>query len=144
MSIEQRRCFLRALADIGCREFLSRYPNYFCNRRRHKRLDPVEALDNSLTAPAIEQSLSVLRGCDISKCSANLIGIENAGRIAVRIEKDEGAWLIEIHILGQPIKRPSVIVLDVNRQDLPRGRGAGGDQQRRCAKRRRSAVHRAP
>jgi hypothetical protein len=36
----------------------------------------------------------------------------------MRIEKDEGARLIDIYILGQPIKRPSVIVLDINGQNL--------------------------
>ena len=50
----------------------------------------------------------------------------------MRIEKDERARLIEIDILGQPVKPSGVIVFDVNGQNArPRGCGAGGNEQRR-------------
>src|SRR5205807_1887966 len=55
MSVEQRCCFLSALANFLWRKSLGRHPNDFRDRRRHERLDPVEALDNAMAAPAVEQ-----------------------------------------------------------------------------------------
>src|SRR5213592_3468640 len=122
MTVEKGRCFLRASADFSRRKFLCRHPNYFRNRRRRERLDPVEALDSAFAAPAIEQRLSILRRRNVSKRSTNFIGIENAGCVAMRIEMDQSARLVEVDILGQPVKRACVIVLDVNRQNT-RSRG---------------------
>src|SRR4029079_9405932 len=98
MAIEQRRCFLSVFANLRFRKFLSRYPNDFFNRRRHERLDPVEALDSPFSAPAIEQRLAVLGRSNVSKRVANLIGIENARCVAVRIEKNKRERLIEVDI----------------------------------------------
>jgi hypothetical protein len=66
--------------------------------------------------------LAILRRRNISKRVANLIRIENARCVAVRIEKDERVRLVEIDILCQPIKRAGVIVFDVNGQTV---RGCG-------------------
>jgi len=117
---------------LTCRKFLGWNPNDFFNRRGHERLDPVEALDGALAAPAIKQLLAILRRRNISKRVTNLVGIENALCVAVRIEEDQRAWLIEIDILRQPVKRAGVIVLNVNGQTVrPSCCGRGGDQQRR-------------
>jgi hypothetical protein len=52
----------------------------------------------------------------------------------VRIEMDQSARLVEIDILGQPVKRAGVIVLDVDGQNVRgHGSGAGGNEQRRNA-----------
>ena len=118
MAVEQRGCSLLAFAYLTCRGFLGRHPNDFVNRRRHERLDPVEALDNALAAPSIQQCLAILHRRNISKRAANFIGIENARRVAVRIEKDERIRLVEIDILRQPVKSAGVIVLNVNWQIL--------------------------
>jgi hypothetical protein len=46
----------------------------------------------------------------------------------MRIKKNKGARLIEVDMLGQPVKRACVIVLDVNRQNTrSRGWGTGGN-----------------
>ena len=82
-----------------------------------------------LAAPAIEQRLAILRRRNVSKRVANFIGIENARCVAVRIEKDERVRLVEIDILGQPVKRAGVIVLDVDGQTV-RGCGCEGWSQR--------------
>jgi hypothetical protein len=42
----------------------------------------------------------------------------------MRIEEDERVRLVEIDILGQPVKRAGVIVFDVNRQNVRRRDGA--------------------
>ena len=118
MAVEQLRCLLSVFANLRCRKFLGRHPNDFLNRRRHERLDPVEALDSAFAAPAIEQGLAILRRRNVSKRVTNLIGIENARCVAVRIEKDERVRLVEIDILCQPVKRAGVIVLDVNGQNV--------------------------
>ncbi len=120
MAVEQRRCLLPVFANLRCRKFFGRHPNDFFNRRWHERLDPVEALDSAFAAPAVEQRPTTLRRRNVSKCVANLIGIENARCVAMRIEKDERVRLVEIDILCQPVKRAGVIVLDVNRQTVGR------------------------
>jgi hypothetical protein len=103
-------------ANLRFRKFLRRHPNDFFNRRRHERLDPVEALNGAFAAPPIQQRLAILGRSNVSKCVANLIGIENARRVAVRIEKDERVRLVEIDILCKPVKRARVIVLYINGQ----------------------------
>src|SRR6476646_2491768 len=118
MAVEQLRCSSSVFANLRFRKSLSRHPNDFFNRRRHERLDPVEALDSAFGAPAIEQRLAILRRRSVSKRVTNLIGIENARCVAVRIEKDERVRLLEIDILGQPVKCPGVIILDINRQTV--------------------------
>src|SRR5437773_12581244 len=122
MTVEKGRRFLRASADFSRRKFLCRHPNYFCNRLRHYGLDPVEALNSAFGAPAIKQRLSILPGRNVSKRSTNFIGIENARCVAMRIEMDQSARLVQIDILCQPVKRACVIVLDINRQNT-RSRG---------------------
>jgi hypothetical protein len=63
----------------------------------------------------------------------------------MRIEMDQSARLVEIDILGQPVKRARVIVLYVNRQNIRyREWGTGGNQQRRRAQHECSRRHRAP
>ncbi|PYI72182.1 MAG: hypothetical protein DMF02_04340 [Verrucomicrobia bacterium] len=117
MSVEQRCCFLSALANFLWRKSLGRHPNDFRDRRRHERLDPVEALDNAMAAPAVEQRLPILTGRNVSQHVANFIGIKDARCVAMRIEKDQCVLLIEIDVLRQPVKRAGVIVLDVNGQN---------------------------
>ncbi len=129
MAVEQRRCVLSVFANLRCRKFLSRHPNDFFNRRRHERLDPVEALDSAFAAPAIEQLLAILHRRNVSKRVANFVGIEDARCVAVRIEKDERVRLVEIDILCQPVKRAGVIVLDVNGT---RRRGPAACARARC------------
>ena len=116
MAVDQRRCFSSPFANLRFRKFLSRHPNDFFNRRRHERLDPVEALDGAFAAPAIKQHLAILRGRNVSKRVTNFIGIENARGVAVRIEKNKRVRLVEIDLLSQPVKRAGVIVLDVDGQ----------------------------
>src|SRR5947207_8000925 len=107
MAVEQCGCLPSVFANLRFRKSLSRHPNNFFNRRRHERLDPVEALNSAFGAPAIEQRLAILLRRNVSKCAANFIGIENARCVAVRIEKNKRARLVEIDILGQPVKRRS-------------------------------------
>src|SRR6266550_2581885 len=102
MAVEQRRCLLSVFTNLRCQKLFGRHPNDFFNRRRHERLDPVEALDSAFGAPPIEQRLAILRRRNIPKGVANLVGIENARCVAVRIEKDERVRLVEIDILRQP------------------------------------------
>ena len=111
--------------------------------QEHERLNPVEALHRAFAAPPIEQLLPSLVRRDISKRIANFVRIENAGCVTVRIEKNKRVRLIEIDILGQPIKCAGVIVLDVNGQSLrPCSCGRGGDQQRLDPQRCRRKVDR--
>src|SRR6476661_4925518 len=98
MSVEQRRRLLSAFANLRYRKFLSGHPNDFFNRRRHERLNPVEALDRALAAPPIEQRLTILRRRNVSKRIANFVRIENARCVAVRIEKNKRVRLVEIDI----------------------------------------------
>src|SRR5215469_1649982 len=129
MTVEKRCSLLCALVNFRFREFLCRHPNYFCDWYRHERLDPVETLDRALAAPAIEQRSPRLRRHHVSKRIANLIGIENAGGVAVCVEKNEHARSIKIKILGQPVKRAGMIVLDVNRQHARCGAcGSSGNE----------------
>src|SRR6516164_2223816 len=100
MTIEQRRCLLRALANFRFRKSLSGHPDYFCNRGRHERLDPVEALDRAFAAPAIEQRLSSLPGRNVSQRVANFIRIENPGCVAVHIKENKSARLIQVDMFG--------------------------------------------
>ena len=89
-------------------------------------------MDRAVAALAIEQRLAILRRRYVPKSVANFIGIENARCVAVRIEKNKRVRLVEIDILGQPVKRAGVIILDVNGQTLrPFSCGRGGYQQRR-------------
>ena len=98
--------------------------------QEHERLDPVEALDGAVAAPAIEQRLAILRRRNVSKCVANFVRIEDARCIAVRIEKDERVRLVEIDILRQPIKCAGVIILNVYGQSVRPSCGGSGNQQR--------------
>src|SRR5947208_15788111 len=109
MAVEQGRCLFRVFADFGRSKFLSRHPNYFCNRSRHERLDPVETLDSTFIAPAIEQLLPNFHRRDVSKCAANFIRIENPGCVTVRVEKNQGTWLIKLNRLSKPVKRARMI-----------------------------------
>src|SRR5438270_13169802 len=96
MSVEQRCCFLSALANFRWRKSLGRHPNDFRDRRRYERLDPVEALDNAMAAPAVEQRLPILTGRNVSQHVANFIGIEDARCVTMRIKKDNGARPVQI------------------------------------------------
>jgi hypothetical protein len=132
MTVEQRRCSLSVFAYLMFRNFLGRHPNDFFNGRRHERLDPIEALDSAFTAQAIEQLLAILRRRDVSQRAANVVGIENARGVAMRIEKDKRVWLVQIDILRQPVKRAGVIVLDVDGQSLRRRGGEVRGSQQNC------------
>ena len=70
------------------------------------------------------------------------IRIENARRIAVRVEMQERDRLIEVEMLGQPVERAGVIVLDVDRQTDLRRRAACAERERNEQK-REPADHRA-
>src|SRR5215471_4126483 len=109
MAVKERRCLLSVFANLRCRKFFGRYPNDFSNRRRHEWLDPVEALDSAFVAPTVEQNLAILRRRNVSKCVANLVRIEDARGVAMRIEKDERVRLVKIDVVGQPIKCTGVI-----------------------------------
>lgn len=48
----------------------------------------------------------------------------------MRVEMDEGAGLVEVEVRGQPVKRPGVIVLYINRERIGRSGGVARGEDR--------------
>ena len=80
---------------------------------------------------------------DATKLMADQIGIENARRVAVRIEVQQCAGLVEVESIRQPIEGAGVIVLDVDghRDRPPRDRSTSGGNSNQ--QNRETAPHRA-
>ena len=66
----------------------------------------------------------------------NLIRIEDGRGVAVRIEMDERAFLIEIEMLSEPVERTGVAVFDIDRH--------GGRSRERTTRKRERKNRRAP
>src|SRR6478672_1947851 len=74
------------------------------DRCRHERLDPVITLDSASLAPLLQNPVTFLKRTHPAQSFPHFIRIKNRGSVAMRVEMDEGVFLIEIEVVSQPVK----------------------------------------
>ena len=118
-------------------------PNHFRDWRWHERLDPIETLNYARLTPPLEELPPFLQRSDATQTLPEFIRIENRRSVAVRVEMNEGVFLVEIELFSQPVKGAGVIVLYVYGKG-DRRRGSPPDGGGKKGQGRPVPSHRAP